>query len=240
MQTKTDEIANGVYRFSTAVEGIGPEPFTFNQFLIDADEPMMFHLGHRGFFGMISEAVARVTPLRRIRWLGFGHVEADECGSMNAWLAAAPDAQVVHSQTGCMVSLTDLADRPPRALADGEVLDLGGKRARWLDTPHVPHGWEAGVLFEETASTLFCGDLLAHGGDGAALTEVDITGPAMSSEDAFHAMTMAPATGPTLPRLADIAPATLALMHGSSFRGDGAPALRRLAQYCEAARPPAA
>src|SRR5258706_1366854 len=158
MQTKTDEIANGVYRFSTAVEGIGPVPFTFNQFLIDADEPMMFHLGHRGFFGMMSEAVARVTPLRRIRWLGFGHVEADECGSMNAWLAAAPDAQVVHSQTGCMVSLTDLADRPPRALADGEVLDLGGKRVRWLDTPHVPHGWEAGGLFQATPPPLSCAD----------------------------------------------------------------------------------
>jgi flavorubredoxin len=236
MQTDTHEIAAGVYRFSTAVEGIGPEPFTFNQFLIEAEEPLLFHLGHRGFFPLISEAVARVTRLERIRWLSFGHVEADECGSMNAWLAAAPNAQVVQSQTGCMVSLTDLADRPPRALADGEVLDLGGKRIRWIDTPHVPHGWEAGVVFEETAATLFCGDLLTHGGDGPALVETDITGQAIAMEDAFHAMTMAPSTGPTLRRLADLAPATLALMHGSSFRGDGASALRRLAQYCEGVR----
>ncbi len=235
MVTKTDEIAAGVYRFSTAVSGIGPEPFTFNQFLIDADEPMMFHLGHRRMFDAVSEAVARVIPLARLRHLGFGHVEADECGSMNAWLAAAPNALIVHGRTACQVSLDDLADRPPRPLADGEVIDLGGKRMRWIDTPHVPHGWEAGHFWEETGATLFCGDLLTHGGDGPALVETDITAPAIAMEAMFHAMSMAPATAPTLQRLADLKPVTLALMHGSTFRGDGAGALLSLADYCAAA-----
>jgi flavorubredoxin len=238
MDTRTDEIADRVYRFSTAVSGIGPEPFTFNQFLIDADAPLLFHLGHRGFFPSISAAVAKVTPLARIRYLAFGHVEADECGALNHWLAAAPAAEVVHSRLACQVSLNDLADRPPRPLDDGEVIDLGGRKVRWIDTPHVPHGWEAGLLYEETQRTLFCGDLLTHGGDGPAITEADVTGPACAMEDAFHAMTMAPATAATLRALADLSPTTLALMHGSSYRGDGAGALRRLADYCAAARPP--
>ena len=235
MQTNTAEIADGVYRFSTAVDGIGPEPFTFNQFLIVADQPMLFHLGQRGFFPLVSEAVARVTPLDSLRYLSFGHVEADECGSMNQWLAAAPQAQVVHGQTACNVQLGDMADRPPRALADNEVIDLGGKRMRWLDTPHIPHGREAGVMFEETAATLFCGDLLTHGGDGPAITDADITAPAIAMEDMFHAMTMAPGTNAALRRLAALTPATLAIMHGSSYRGDGAAALVRLAEYCAGA-----
>ncbi len=233
METKTDEIAAGVYRFSTAVSGIGPEPFTFNQFLIDADAPMMFHLGHR----------AHVRPRSPRRWLASSRSPAcaisalatwrrTSAASMNAWLAAAPHAQVVHGRTACQVSLEDIADRPPRPLADGEVIDLGGKRMRWLDTPHVPHGWEAGLFWEETGATLFCGDILTHGGDGAALTETDIAGPAIAMEDMFHAMSMAPATGPTLHRLAELKPATLALMHGSSFRGDGAAALISLASHC--------
>ncbi len=231
MQTRTHEIADGVYRFSTAVDGIGPEPFTFNQFLVMGEAPLLFHLGQRMFFPMISEAVARVTPLEKIRYLSFGHVEADECGAMNLWLAAAPNAEVVHGQTACNVSLVDLADRPPRALADGQVLDLGGRRVRWLDTPHVPHGWEAGVMFEETGSTLLCGDLLTHGGDGPAITEADVTAPAIAMEDMFHSMSMGPNTDPVLRRLADLAPKTLALMHGSSFTGDGAAALHAFADH---------
>jgi flavorubredoxin len=238
MDTKTDEIADGVYRFSTAVSGIGPDPFTFNQFLIDADAPMLFHLGHRGFFPAISAAVAKVTPLVRIRYLAFGHVEADECGALNHWLAAAPSAEVVHSRLACQVSLGDLADRPPRPLGDGEVVDLGGRKMRWIDTPHIPHGWEAGAMYDETHGTLFCGDLLTHGGDGPAITEADITGPACAMEDMFHAMTMAPATAATLRALADLSPTRLALMHGSSYRGDGGAALRQLADYCAAAAAP--
>jgi flavorubredoxin len=228
-ETKTAEIAEGVYRFSTAVSGIGPEPFTFNQFLLMADEPLLFHLGHRQMFPSISAAVARVTPLARLRYLSFGHVEADECGSLNQWLAAAPNAEIVHSRTACSVSLNDLADRTPRALADGETIDLGGRRVRWLDTPHVPHGWEAGAMWEETGKTLFCGDLLTHGGDGPAITESDVAAPAIAMEEMFHAMSMAPNTREVLERLAGLQPLTLALMHGSSFRGDGAAALRPLA-----------
>jgi flavorubredoxin len=233
METKTHEIAEHVYRFSTAVEGIGPEPFTFNQFLIDADEPLLFHLGQRAFFPLVSQAVARVTPLERIRYLSFGHVEADECGSLNQWLAAAPKAEVVHSATACMVQLNDLADRPPRALADGEILDLGGRRLRWIDTPHVPHGWEAGVMWDETGRTLFSGDLLTHGGDGPAITEADITAPAIAMEEMFKSMTLAPNTADILRQLADLKPKALAVMHGSSFNGDCAGALMRLAEWCE-------
>ena len=160
METRVHEIAEGVYRLSTFAPEVTPEGLTFNQFLIDADEPMLFHCGQRMFFETVSGAVARIMPLERLRWISFGHVEADECGSMNSWLAAAPRACVAHGQQACDVSLNDLADRPPRALADGEVLDLGGKRMRWIDTPHVPHGWEAGAIYEEIAGTLFCGDLL--------------------------------------------------------------------------------
>jgi flavorubredoxin len=232
MQTRTDEIADRIYRFSTAVSVGDGEVFTFNQFLIDAEAPMMFHLGQRGLFPLVSEAVARVIPLSRLRYLSFGHVEADECGSLNAWLAAAPDALVVHGRTACMTSLGDLADRPPRALDDGETIDLGGRRVRWMDTPHVPHGWEAGLIWEEVTATLFCGDLLTQGGDGPALTGEDVTAPAIAMEAVFHAMSMSPNTGEVLRRLARLTPATLAIMHGASYRGDGAAALITLADHC--------
>ena len=182
-------------------------------------------------YPLVSDAVARVMPIERLRWITFGHVEADECGAMNAWLAASPTAQVAHGMTACMVSLNDLADRPPRALADGEVLDLGGKRIRYIDTPHVPHGWEAGVLHEETTGTLLCGDLFTHIGNGPALTRSDIVGPAMEAEAMFHATSLGPATAPTIRKLAALAPRTLALMHGSSFAGDGTAALTALADY---------
>ncbi|MFZ5720678.1 MAG: MBL fold metallo-hydrolase [Pseudomonadota bacterium] len=236
METRVHEIADGVYRLSTFVPEVSPEGFTFNQFLIVADEPMLFHAGHRGMFPLIAEAVGRVLPVEKLRWIGFGHVEADECGAMNAWLAAAPNAQVVHGQVACDVSLNDLCDRAPRALADGEVLDLGGKRMRWLDTPHVPHGWEAGCFYEEAAGTLFCGDLLTHVGDPAPVTSADVLGPAIVSEEMFGAMTLSPRSGAQLRRLAALGPTTLALMHGSSFTGDGAAALSGLAEYCERRR----
>ena len=236
METRVHEIAGGVYRLSTFVPAVTPDGFTFNQFLIDADEPMLFHTGMRALFPAVSAAVARIMPLERLRWIGFGHVEADECGSMNAWLAAAPRAAVAYGQLGCDVSLNDLADRPPRALADGEALDLGGKRMRWHDTPHVPHGWEAGVFYEETAGTLFCGDLLTHGGDPQPLTSADVLGPAIAMEQESRSMTLAPGTAATLRRLASLAPRTLALMHGSSYAGDGAAMLSGLATFCGAAR----
>jgi flavorubredoxin len=179
MQTKTDEIADGIYRLSVHVSDIAPPAgFTFNHFLIRAEQPMLFHCGLRGMFPALSEAVARLMPVEQLRWIGFGHVEADECGAMNSWLAAAPQAQVVHGATACMVSVNDLADRTPRTLADGETVDLGGKRVRYIDTPHVPHGWEAGVLYEEASGTLLCGDLFTHLGNGLAVTDKDIVGPA--------------------------------------------------------------
>ena len=168
MKTSTHEIADRIYRLSTCVPDAAPGGFTFNQFLIDADEPLLFHTGPRRMFPLVSEAVARILPLERLRWITFGHVESDECGAMNEFLAAAPRAEVAHGALGCMVSLDDLCDRPPRKLADGEVIDLGGKRVRHIDTPHVPHNWEARVLFEETTGTLFCGDLFTHAGDGPA------------------------------------------------------------------------
>jgi flavorubredoxin len=230
MSTTVDEIADGIYRLSTWVPDVAPPAgFTFNQFLVNAEEPLLFHTGPRAMFPLVSEAVASIVPVERLRWITFGHVESDECGSMNQWLAAAPGAQVASSMIGCMVQLNDLADRPPRALADGEVVDLGGKRVRHIDTPHVPHGWEAGVLYEETTGTLLCGDLFTHLGDGPALTEDDIVGPASDAEDLFAYSCLAPSTPSTIDKLAELAPTTLALMHGSSFTGDCAAAMHALA-----------
>lgn len=229
MHTTTDEIADGIYRFSTCVPDAAPGGFTFNQFLIDADEPLLFHTGPRGMFDLVSEAIARVVPLPRLRWITFGHVESDECGAMNEFLAAAPQAQVAHGAIGCMVSLNDLCDRPPRALADGETIDLGGKRVRHIDTPHVPHNWESRLLFEESGGTLFCGDLFTQAGDGPALTDSDIVGPALAAEEMFRFSALSPMTAPTIRRLAGLRPNALALMHGSSTRTNCAAALTDLA-----------
>ncbi|WP_119300932.1 oxygen-binding di-iron domain-containing protein [Dongia deserti] len=231
METRINEIADGIYRLSTFFPDVPPSGFTFNQFLIKGDEPLLFHCGMRGIFPLITAAVAKVVPVERLRWISFGHVEADECGAMNSWLAAAPYAEVAHGQIACMVSLNDLADRTPRALADGEVLDLGGKRVRYIDTPHVPHCWEAGVVYEEMTGTLLCGDLLTHLGDGQAVTGSDIVGPAIAAEDMFHATSIGVATAPTIRKLAALKPRTLGLMHGSSFNGDCAGALNALADY---------
>ncbi len=234
METTLDEIADGIYRIATYLPDVAPPAgFTMNQFLVAAEEPLLFHAGPRGLFPLVAEAVARVVPVESLRWITFGHVEADECGSMNQWLAAAPRAQVAHGMIGCMVSLNDLADRPPRPLADGEVLDLGGKRVRHLDTPHVPHAWEARVLYEEVTGTLLCGDLFTHVGNGAALTTDDIVEPAMTAEELFRGSSLAPDTAAVMRRLGDLAPNTLALMHGSSYNGNSATALYDLAAAYE-------
>jgi len=233
MTTDLDEIAPGIYRLSTLVPDIGPDGFTFNQFLVDDEEPLLFHTGHRSMFPSVVEAIERVMPVGRLRWITFGHVESDECGAMNQFLAAAPDAQVAHGGLGCLVSLNEMADRPPRPLADGEVLELGAKRVRHIDTPHVPHAWEARVLYEETTGTLLCGDLFTHLGHGPALTTGDIVGPAMEAEAMFRSTSLAPDTSAVMRRLGELAPTTLALMHGSSFSGDGARALNDLADSYE-------
>lgn len=235
MQTRVAEIADGVYRLSTFIPEVAPPGgLTFNQFLISGDEPLLFHTGLRGLFPLVHAAAARVIDPQSLRWIAFGHYEADECGSMNDWLAAAPRAQVAHGQVGCDVSLNDMADRPPRPLADGEVIDLGGgKRVRYLATPHTPHGWDAGLLYEESTGTLLCGDLFTQQEDGPDLTEGDIVGPAIAAEDIFGYSALSPVMAPTLRRLATLAPRTLALMHGPAFRGDGAAALLALADDYE-------
>ena len=229
MDVRINEVAEKIYRFSTLVPDIGPTGFTFNQYLIDDEQPLLFHTGLRHMFPDISEAIASVTPVAKLRWVTFGHIEADECGSMNEMLAAAPQAEVAHGALGCLVSLNDLTDRPPVPLADGQVLELGQHRVRHIDTPHVPHAWEARVLYEETTKTLLCGDLFTHLGDGPALTTDDIVGPAAQAEDVFGASCLTPTTGSTIRGLADLAPSTLAVMHGSCFAGDCAGALVGLA-----------
>lgn len=233
MQPTIDEISDGIYRIATYIPEVSPEGFTFNQFLVTADEPLLFHTGPRGMFPLVAEAVAQVVPVESLRWITFGHVESDECGAMNMWLAAAPDSQVAHNGLGCDVSLNDLCDRPPRVLEEGEVLDLGGKRIRQISTPHVPHGWEAQVLFEETTRTLLCGDLFSQVGAGPAVRTDDVVGPALVAEDMFHATALAPHTGQMIRALGDLEPTTLAIMHGSSFAGDGKAALGDLAAEYE-------
>lgn len=230
-----DEIADGIYRISTWIPEVSPDGFTFNQFLLAADEPMLFHTGPRAMFPLVAEAVATVLPVESLRWVSFGHVEADECGAMNMWLTAAPRSQVTFGALGCLLSLDDLCDRPPRPLQEGEVVDLGGKRVRQVSTPHLPHGWEAQVLFEEETGTLLCGDLFTQVGAGPALTSQDVVEAALAAEGMFGATSLSPTTGPLLHRLSELAPTTLAVMHGSSFQGDGARALRDLAAGYEAA-----
>jgi flavorubredoxin len=229
MTTKVDEIAPRIYRLSTLVPEIGPTGFTFNQFLLDDEEPLLFHTGHRSMFPSVCEAIARVMPVQRLRWIAFGHVESDECGAMNEFLAASPQAQVAHGALGCMVSINEMADRPPRPLADGEVIELGSMRVRHRH-PARPHGWESRVLYEETTGTLLCGDLFTHLGDGPALTADDIVGPAGEAEDVFSYSSLRPSTPTTIDQLADLAPRTLAIMHGSSFTGDCAGMLHSLAE----------
>jgi len=234
MTTSVDEIAEGIYRLSTLVPEIGPEGFTFNQFLIDDEEPLLFHTGHRSMFPSVCEAVESVLPVSGLRWIAFGHLESDECGAMNAFLAAAPSAQVAHGGLGCLVSLNEMADRTPRPMADGEVLETGAHRLRHIDTPHVPHGWDARVLFDEATQTLFCGDLFTHLGNGPALTDDDIVGRAMEAEMLFRSTSLAPDTAAVMRKLGALEPTTLALMHGSSYRGDGRAALDGLAIAYEA------
>ncbi len=236
MNTQIDQIGDGIYRLSTYVPEIAaPAGFTFNQYLIDAKEPLLFHTGPRRMFPAVSAAFETVLPARKLRWISFGHVESDECGAMNLWLEAAPEAQVVHGHTACMVSLNDLASRPPRVLDNHEVIDIGGKRVRYIDTPHVPHAWESGIIYEETTGTLFCGDLFAHVGRGAAVTNDSIVEPAIAAEKAFRSTSLTPATAPTIRALAGLKPQRLAVMHGSCYAGDCAAALNRLADFYDTA-----
>jgi flavorubredoxin len=229
-QAALDEIAEDIYRVSVHVPDIGPPAgFTFNQFLVDGDEPLLFHTGPKAMFPLVVEAVAKVRRPEELRWISFGHYESDECGAMNLWLEVAPHSQVAANEWACMLSLADQAARPPRVMSDGDVLDLGGRRLRLITTPHVPHNWESQMLYEETTGTMLCGDLFSHFGNGKALVETDIIGPAIELEDAVHQSSLSAHCGATIRRLAELEPTTLALMHGGSFCGDGGAALRELA-----------
>jgi flavorubredoxin len=226
--TRIDEIAAGIHRIHTPV-ALVPGGFSFNQYLVVDDEPLLFHTGPRRMLPLVREAIAAVMPIQRLRWVAFSHVEADECGALNGLLEAAPRAEPVCSRVAALVSVEDLADRPPRALADGERLALGTHTVRWLDAPHVPHGWECGYLFEESTRTLFCGDLLTQPGTGdEPLVEHDILDASESFRHAMDYYAHSKGARPILERIAATQPTTLACMHGSAWRGDGGALLLEL------------
>lgn len=238
METKIEEIAPDVFRLSTVVEDVAPGGFSFNQFLIRDEQPFLFHTGMRALHPLVSDAISRVVPVERVRWISFSHVEADECGSMNQFLAQAPQSEVVHGALACLVSLNDLADRPPVVIGD-EPLDLGSHRLRFIATPHVPHNWESGLWFDETTRTLLCGDLFTTLGDGPAVVEDDLVDQAMLAEELFSQTAVTSGLFSTLDQLAALEPTTLATMHGASFRGDGGTQLRALrAAYAATAAEP--
>ena len=228
--TNTHEIAEGIYRINTPVQLGGGVGFSFNQYLIIDDEPLLFHTGPRKMFPLVREAVASLLPVEDLRYISFSHVEADECGSLNEWLAVSPKALPLCGTVAAMVSVNDIADRAPRALSDGETVSLGTHTVRWLDTPHLPHAWECGYLMEEKTRTLLCGDLFTQGGsDLPPITELDILGPSEAFRHQMDYYSHTQNARELLEKLASTEPTTLACMHGSAWRGDGAKLLRDLA-----------
>jgi flavorubredoxin len=236
--TRIDEVADGIYRINTPLRpDVIPGGFSFNQYLIVDDEPVVFHTGWRRWFPFVSEAISKVIPLERIRRIGYSHFEGDESGAMNEFLAAAPMAVPFASQIGVLTSLEDHVERSPRALADGEEFAIGRKTLQWIYTPHVPHGWDCGVLFEKTTRTLLCGDLFTQpGADTPALTGSEVLSVSETMRHAMDYYAHATNTRPILERLAALAPATLACQHGSAYRGDGAALLRELADILDGER----
>jgi flavorubredoxin len=232
MDSTVTEIAPQVYRISTFNPDFGIQ---FNQFLVTDDEPFLMHSGLKKMFPLTRAAVASLIDPARLRWIGFSHFESDECGALNEWLAVAPQAQAVCSFVGAVVTVNDFADRPARSLADGEVLATGRHRLRFLATPHVPHGWDAGLFFDEVERVLLCSDLFFQPGDPAPVNDRDVVGPARDaiiagrSSPLANDMPYTPYTDATLQRLAALQPRTLAIMHGSSFSGDGRRAIVDLA-----------
>ena len=230
-RTNIHEIAAGIYRINTPIQIPGGPDFNFNQYLINDDEPLLFHTGLPRMFPLVSEAIERVLPVARLRHVAFSHYEADECGALNDFLAAAPHAAPVSSRVAAMVSVNHVADRPARALADGEVLTIGRHRLKWLDAPHVPHGWETGFMMELETRTLLCGDLFTQGGSGATpVTDADILEPSEAFRKQMDYYAHSPDTAAILERMAREEPRTLAVMHGSAWRGDGGALLRALAR----------
>jgi flavorubredoxin len=230
-RTNLHEIAPGIYRINTPIQIPGGPDFNFNQYLIADEAPLLFHTGPRRMFPLVTEAIGKVLPLETLRYVAFSHFEADECGSLNDFLAAAPAAVPVASQVAAMVSVNDVADRPARAMANGELLHLGRHTLKWLDAPHVPHAWENGFMMELSTRTMLCGDLFTQGGSGAvALTESDILGPSEAFRAPMDYYAHSPETAATLERLAKEEPQVLAVMHGSAWRGNGAALLRELSR----------
>jgi flavorubredoxin len=228
--TNVHEVADGIYRINTPVKIPGAGGFSFNQYLIVDDEPLLFHAGLRKLFPVVREAVATILPVASLRYVTLSHTEADEAGALNEWLAAAPRSVPVCGKVAAMVSINDLADRPPRALADGETLGLGKHTMRWFDTPHLPHAWDCGFMFEERTATLLCGDLFTQGGaDLPPITESDILGPSEAFRHEMDYFSHTKNARAMIEKLAAPNPTTLACMHGSAWRGDGAKLLRALA-----------
>jgi flavorubredoxin len=231
--TTVDEIAAGIYRISTPVSVV-PGGFTFNQFLIADEQPLLFHTGPRRMFPLVREAIGAVLPVEELRFISFSHYEADECGALNEFLAVSPKAVPLCGQIAAMVSISDIADRPPRAIADNERLSLGRHTVRWFDTPHLPHAWECGFMMEETTSTLLCGDLFTQGGTGhPAVTEADILEPSEAFRIALDYYSHTKNATAMIERLARNEPKLLACMHGPAWRGDGAELLRELGSRLE-------
>lgn len=227
--TNIQEIGPGIYRINTPISIAPGVAFSFNQYLVVDDEPLLFHTGQRQLFPVVMEAIGSVMPVGRLRHVGLSHFESDECGALNEFLAVAAQATPFCSQIAAMTSIGDFANRPPRALADGETFTTGQRRFRWFYTPHVPHSWECGLLMETTTRTFFCGDLFTQGGKGEnALTRDDILEVSEAFRRPMDYFAHAPQTAATLGRLAEELPTTLACMHGSAWQGDGARLLREL------------
>jgi len=225
--TNVHEVAEGIFRINTPVDIAGG--FSFNQYLILDDQPLLFHTGLKKLFPLVFEAVESITPAKDLRYLAFSHFEADECGALNEWLTAAPKASPVCSQVAAMVSVNDVADRAAIAMAEGDTLSLGRHTVRWLDAPHLPHGWDTGYLIEESTHTLFCGDLFTQGGSGTpAVTDSDILGPSEAFRKSMDYFSHTKNATKLIEKLAKEEPNTLACMHGSAWKGDAATLLRSL------------
>lgn len=228
-QTQIDEIADGLFRIHTPVPDV-PGGFSFNQYLLRDAQPLLFHTGPRTLFPQVRDAIAGVMPLDTLRYIGFAHVESDECGALNEFLALAPEAVPLCGRVAAMTSVADLADRPPKVLADGERLELGRYAVRWIDAPHVPHGWENGFLMVEGLGALLCGDLFTQpGAEHPPIVETDILAPSETMRARMDYYAHGPNTREVLERLAGLEPQILACMHGSAWRGDGGKLLTQLA-----------
>ena len=231
--TNVHEIADGIYRINTPLSVV-PGGFSFNQYLVVDEEPLLFHTGLKRLFPLVREAIGRVIPIESLRHISFSHFESDECGALNSFLAVAPNAAPVCGQVAAMVSVEDFADRAPRPMADGEILEIGRHRMRWFDAPHMPHGWETGYFFDESTRTFLSGDLFTQGGTGdVPVTEADILGPSEAFRLAMDYFSHSKRAGEIIERMAAVQPRTLACMHGSAWRGDGAALLRALGRSLE-------